>query len=108
VRGEITTLSELPLRTEEIKEKTDSVASLRLDAIVSSGFNVSRTKAAELISSGKVSLNHLECESSSKPVEENDIIAVRGMGRIKLLEVGKSSRKGRIFITLGVYPGKNK
>lgn len=39
----------------------DTVSSLRLDAVAASGFGTSRAKMAEAISSGRVTLNYLEC-----------------------------------------------
>jgi len=96
-------LDELPAREEELTIKTDTVASLRLDAILSSAFGISRTKATEFILSGRVSLNHQNCLRTDKEIFENDLLSVRGLGRTKLLEVGGISRKGRIFIKIGIY-----
>ena len=42
-------MSELPVKQEELSIKTDTVASLRLDAVLSAAFGLSRSKAAELI-----------------------------------------------------------
>ena len=98
-----TSLDELLAREEELTIKTDTVASLRLDAVVSSAFGISRTKAAELIVAGRVSLNHQICEKADKEVGENALLSIRGLGRTKLLEVGGVSRKGRMFIKIGIY-----
>jgi RNA-binding protein YlmH len=81
----------------------DTVASLRLDSIVSSGFSISREKAASAINAGLVSLRHQECTKSDKAVAEGDVVSVRGMGKIELFEVGNKSRKGRIFISIKRY-----
>ena len=81
----------------------DTVASLRLDSIISSGFSISREKAASAINAGMVSLRHQECIKSDKAVTEGDVISVRGMGKIELLEVGNISRKGRTFISIKRY-----
>jgi len=96
-------LDEIPSREEDLTIKSDTVASLRLDAVLSSAFGLSRTKAAKLIVAGQVSLNHQICEKTDKEVAENALLSVRGMGRAKLLEVGNLSRKGRSFIKIGVY-----
>mgnify|MGYP007099757145 CR=1 FL=1 len=42
-------LSDIAPRQEKVKEIKTTVASLRLDAVASSGFGISRTKAAEAI-----------------------------------------------------------
>jgi RNA-binding protein YlmH len=96
-------LDELLVREEELSIKTDTVASCRLDAVLSAAFGMSRTKAAELIEAGRVSLNHQVCLRTDKEVAEDSLLSVRGLGRAKLLEVGGLSRKGRSFIKIGVY-----
>ena len=64
-------LDELPIREEELAIKTDTVASLRLDAVLSAAFGMSRTKAAELIATGRVSYNHQVCLRTDKEVGLN-------------------------------------
>ena len=99
-------LGELLSRQEELEEKTDTVASLRLDAVLCAAFDLSRTKASELISTGSVSLDHQQCLQPAKEVSEGALLSIRGIGRAKLLEVGGVSRKGRIFIRVGRYSQK--
>lgn len=96
-------LDGLPARTENLTIKTDTVASLRLDAALCAAFGLSRTKAAELISVGRVNLNHELCVQPAKELSEGALLSVRGLGRAKLLEAGGVSRKGRIFVKLGLY-----
>ena len=96
-------LDELPLRQEELTIKTDTVASQRLDAILSAAFGLSRTKASELVNAGNVSLDYQACMQPAKEVGEGALLSVRGLGRAKLLEVGGMSRKGRIFVRIGLY-----
>ncbi|MCL2355766.1 MAG: YlmH/Sll1252 family protein [Defluviitaleaceae bacterium] len=103
VSSEIITLDELPVREENLTLKTDTVASLRLDAVMCAAFKLSRTKAGELISAGRVSLRHQICLRPDKDVSENAVISVRGLGRAKLLEIGGTSKKGRTFIKIGLY-----
>ena len=96
-------LGELLIRQEELSIKTDTVASLRLDAVLSAAFGLSRAKAVELIAAGRVSYDHLPCEQPTKELAEGALLSVRGLGRAKLLEVGGISRKGRIFVRIGLY-----
>ncbi|MCL2425070.1 MAG: YlmH/Sll1252 family protein [Oscillospiraceae bacterium] len=96
-------LDEIPDCEEDLTIKTCTVASLRLDAVLSAAFGVSRTKATELIATKQVSLNHQICEKNDREVGENSLLSVRGMGRVKLLEIGGISRKGRSFIKVGIY-----
>ena len=87
----------------QVRTVRDTVSSLRLDAVVSSGFSLSRGKAADLISSGKVQLNHQECLKPDRPVSEGDVISCRGFGKCVVKEVGGPSKKGRIMIVLERY-----
>ncbi len=81
----------------------DTVASLRLDAIVGSGFSLAREKAASAIRSGKVSLDGLECLKPDKVVEAGSKVSLRGLGKIELTEVGGQSRKGRTVVVIKRY-----
>lgn len=81
----------------------DTVASLRLDAVVGSGFSLAREKAAAAIRSGKVSLDGLECLKPDKPVEAGSKISLRGLGKIVLTEASGQSRKGRTIVVIKRY-----
>jgi RNA-binding protein YlmH len=107
VKLSVAELSEIPPQIDNFDIKTNTVASVRLDSVVSTAFGLPRNKAVLLIESGRVSLNHEVRLQPSKEVAEGDIISVRGMGRAKLLKIGGTSKKGRIFIKVGVQ-GKNK
>jgi RNA-binding protein YlmH len=96
-------LDDLPTRAENLAEKTDTVASLRLDAVLCAAFGLSRGRAAGFIEAARVSLNHEPCFSPAKEVAGGAVIAVRGLGRAKLLEIGGVSKKGRIFVRIGIY-----
>ncbi len=90
-------------REEQFREISGTVASLRLDCVVSLMTGKSREKACELIRAGLVSLNHRETESNSAAVETGDILSVRGFGKAKLSEQLRETKKGRIYITLLKY-----
>lgn len=96
-------LEELPDLAPQLQEKTVSVASLRLDAVVAAAFNWPRTQAAEAILAGRVSLAHQPCENVSRPVEPGQVFSVRGAGRVKLLRAEGTTRKGRQRVVLGYY-----
>ena len=49
-----------------VQEIHDTVSSLRLDAVCSTGFRMARGKAADLIASGRVQLNWRECTKADK------------------------------------------
>ncbi len=78
----------------------DTVASLRLDAVVGSGFSLAREKAAAAIRSGKVALDGMECLKPDKTVGSGSRISLRGLGKIELSEVGGQSKKGRTIVVI--------
>lgn len=101
-------LREIPLAAltpapAEVKLVRDTVAALRLDAVLASGFSLARGKAADAITGGRVSLNHRECLKPDKPVGEGDVLTCRGLGKCVLKTVGGQSRKGRIIIEIERY-----
>ena len=101
-------VEEIPLEGVEPPEKQvkvvrDTVNSLRLDAVMSSGFSLARSKVAGLISTGRVELNHRPCIKADRTVGEGDVMTCRGLGKCILKEVSGLSKKGRIMIVLERY-----
>jgi len=92
-------ISELILPVREFKEYRDTVASPRLDNIVSSAFGLSRSKAVMAIKSGLVFVDHMEALKPSVLLKEGTEIVVRHKGRAILSEIGGTSKKGRLYIT---------
>ena len=88
------------LKCELVK---DTVSSLRLDSIVSTGFRMARGKAAELIASGRVQVNWRECTKPDKLLSAGDTVSARGFGKFELTEVGGLTKKGRTSITVKRY-----
>ncbi len=62
-------------------------ASMRLDAIASADFGMSRNKMSSAISSNDVRVNWKEITQASHNLKAGDLIAVRGKGRLKVGEV---------------------
>ena len=96
-------LEELTVPQAAVKEVRDTVSSLRLDAVCSTGFRMARGKAAELIESGRVQLNWRECTKPDKAVSAGDTVSARGFGKFELAEVGSLTKKGRIPIVVKCY-----
>ena len=88
---------------EETKQIKDTLASLRLDSVISSGFRIGRSAAAQHIAAGKVAIDGLPCEKPDKSVPEGAKVSVRGLGKIKLKTVGGQTKKGRISIIIDRY-----
>ena len=87
----------------QCQEVRDTVSSLRLDAVASTGFKMARGKAAELVTSGRVQVNWRECTKPDKPLSAGDTVSARGFGKFVLAEVGGTTRKGRTSIVIKRY-----
>lgn len=87
----------------ETKEIRDTLASLRLDSLISAGFRIGRSTAAEYITAGKVAIDGLACEKPDRPVTQGAKISVRGLGKIQLTAVGGKTKKDRISVTINRY-----
>lgn len=92
---------ELLVRTPE--EFKTTLTSLRIDVFLSKIFNLSRSEIKEFFISGKVFINWVNSTDISKIVKEDDIITLRGYGRIKYLESTGTNKKGKIAITYLKY-----
>ena len=86
-------LSELKIREPRQKTLTTVEASLRLDAIASAGFSMSRSKMAELITAGDVRVNWKEITQPSYQVKSGDLIAIRGKGRLEVGDVAVTKKE---------------
>ena len=101
-------ISRIPLKDAripepEVKEIKDTVASLRLDSIISSGFRIGRSLAAQHIHAGKAAIDGLPCEKPDKTVSEGMKISVRGLGKIKLHAINGTTKKDRISVVIHRY-----
>ena len=96
-------ISQVNIPEPEVKEIRDTVASIRLDSIISSGFRVGRNLAAQYVTSGKAAIDGLPCEKPDKSVPEGAKISVRGLGQIKLASVNGQTKKGRVSVIIHRY-----
>ena len=96
-------LGEVEIPEAQTKLISATVASLRLDSVVGEGFRLSREDAKNAVQRGLVSLNHRIVESASHSVAQNDVISLRGKGKIVINAVGNESKKGRIHIDILCY-----
>lgn len=85
---------------EEIK---GSIASVRLDALLSLAFGTSRSKLTSYIENGKVFVNGRLITSNGYQIHDNDIISVRGLGRFIYDGLLSQTKKGRYYVTIRKY-----
>lgn len=103
LKTEIVPISELDLGEIKTSIKRDSVASLRLDNLIGSAFNMARGKAQEAVKQGVVFVDGLMCQKPDKEIAEGSKIVLRGRGKAVLRSVGKKTKKDRISIELELY-----
>ncbi len=96
-------LSQASIPEPEVKEIRDTLASLRLDSVISSGFRIGRSLAAQYVTQGKVAIDGLPCEKPDKAVAEGAKISLRGMGKIRLAAVNGRTKKDRISVMIQRY-----
>jgi photosystem II S4 domain protein len=95
-------LSALQIREPKKKEMVTTEASLRLDAIASAGFGLSRSKMVDLVSGGEVRVNWKDVSQPAFQLKAGDLVAVRGKGRLEIGEV-MITKKERYRINLTRY-----
>ena len=92
---------QFPQAEREVHSAT--VSSLRLDAVLAAMLRCSRGQAAELITAGRVEINHLPADKPHAPVYEDDVFTVRGKGRFRLTALPGKSKKDRSIIEFFQY-----
>ncbi|MCP9815954.1 photosystem II S4 domain protein [Synechococcus sp. GreenBA-s] len=94
VQLEALPVEQLQLPAQRQPKQLSSVeASLRLDAVGSAGFGLSRSRMAELVRSGAVRLNWQPVSSPSKELAVGDRLRLEGRGELELLEVQPTKRE---------------
>ena len=96
-------VSEAQIPQPETKQIKDTMASLRLDSIIATGFRIGRSLAAQYISAGKAAVDGLPCEKLDRLVSEGSKVSVRGLGKIRLTAVNGQTKKGRISVIIDRY-----
>lgn len=102
VKAQVVPVGEIEY-TPQFTELRDTVASPRIDCVVSSLAGVSRSTAADMILQGLVSLNHLQCTRVADEVEAADVISIRGKGKFIIDSIDTKTRKGRIIMLARKY-----
>ena len=77
--------------------------SKRLDSIVSTITNLSRTKVIEPIEKGQVLVDYVEEKDKSKLLEIGSLITIRGFGKYKLFLDKGETKKGKERILIKRY-----
>lgn len=107
-RAHITTshlenISQVNLDINESKIITGTVASLRIDCILSLALKTSRNKACDLIKEQLIYINWQLVNKPTAIVKESDKITIRKKGRVVVKQIGNTSKKNRIWVELEVF-----
>lgn len=93
-----TNITEIPVY--DFQTNIVNVSSLRIDCVVGSLCNTSRSKAEELIRQGKVLVDYSEALRKDKILKSDCIVTVRGYGKFKIVEEAGWTGSGRIKIVV--------
>ncbi|MTH52654.1 RNA-binding protein [Bacillus mangrovi] len=94
-------LAEVYEKVEEWNEFSATVSSLRLDAVLSAIYQLSRPKVLPLIQAGHVKVNWRIAEQGSMECREGDVLSVRGYGRSKISGINGRTKKDKLRLTYG-------
>ena len=99
-KANIEEISIKSIRKVEIEkiEITITVASMRIDGIVSELLHCSRSKANEILMQERIFVNGVLICKSSKEVKVNDFITIRGKGKFQIIEQAGTTKKGNLLV----------
>ena len=103
VEASIKHVEDLYIPLAQYQDIKITVTSMNLSSIISAGFNMSRSKSAELIKGKKAFINWEKSENTSKALKQKDTITVRGYGRLYINEVIGKSSKGKTILNIHKY-----
>jgi photosystem II S4 domain protein len=95
-------LANLKIRAPQTKEIATVEASLRLDAIASAGFGMSRSKMVDFIDGDDVRVNWKSVTQPSYQLKSGDLVALSGKGRLAVGEIA-ITKKNRYRVLLTRY-----
>lgn len=95
-------IGEIP-QSDTLVDFTDTIASVRLDCVVSSLASTSRNKANEIIELGKVCVNSQIVFKTTKTIVNGDVITIRGKGKFIIDSVDEKTKKNRIILKYKKY-----
>lgn len=88
---------DITVQTESIR---GSVASIRLDSLISMACKGSRSSLCAMIEAGKVFVNGKLITSNGYTPKEQDLISVRGIGKFRYCGILSQTKKGRYYIEI--------
>lgn len=77
------------------------LSSLRIDLVLAKALHLSRNRAKEIINDNRIKVNWVEIHRPDVEVEEQDMISIRGYGRIQIRQYLGTTRKDNLIIEIG-------
>lgn len=103
IPSKISEISSTDIPNIQFKEFIETVPSFRLDSIVASIANISRSISIDLIDSGDVFINYNVEKSKNKQIEIGTIITIRKKGKFILDKNLGENKKGKFKILIKQY-----
>lgn len=91
------------LRSPKLESITLSVASPRIDGVVSKLYHIARSQSLELFRAGRVFVNGRLTENNSYALKAQDTVTVRGFGKFIYTGEQGDTRKGKTRIGVEAY-----
>ena len=98
VKVSVVPIKNVPEKKQNFSDMSLTLASVRLDALVSGMLSISRDKAKGYIASGRVAVNHSEVTRCDGDFSEGDIVSVKGEGKFIVDAFLGQSAKGRFRV----------
>lgn len=86
-----------------LKEFTTTTSSSRLDSIVASILNISRSASVNLIETNSVTVNYILEKEKNKLIMENSVITIKKYGKFILKNYLGENKKGKLKILIQQY-----
>ena len=102
VRTRSIPIADLRVPPPRVMEISSVEASLRLDAIGSAGFRMSRSKMTDMIKGGDVKVNWKSGTKPSVEVAAGDVISCAGKGRVEVKGITQT-KKGKYSVEMVRY-----
>lgn len=83
-------------------ESDVTVTSLRLDTVIAQAYRLSRTQAKELTERGLVKVNWTEMTQADFMIATDDLLSVRGYGRVRITQNNGITKKEKHRLTIAV------
>ena len=97
-------LQELPeICKRQLETQEFTVASERIDAVVSRLYNIARSIGTGLFNTDKVWVNGRLMEKPTYVLKPDDVVSVRGFGKFVYYGCTRETKKGRLSVAVGVY-----